>query len=228
MSSNPYRYDDDVDSDIFENMNSTTNSTEHKHTSDGTLCPECDVIHDFSQVPLEALAGLLDMLDHMPNFLANDILNFHTYENIQSKVLVAFLGYSNSIERLHTEMPIVRALFTLLDDITHGRATALATVYEIEQQLIGLHVAMKSANNALEQAHSISDSSDKAGNMVHTLDFTCQVMVDRLSSVADDYRTACAAYEVDINEEILLHGTVSNARDIALHSTYLSILERSI
>lgn len=220
MAENPYRYNPDIDADLFEDMDEEEASRASKrHTFDGTMCPSCSRVHDVGDMPPQLRGALQELLANAPGNIAAEVL-LHIEDgerDFASQMLHGFQHFTHHITTTARGMPAIRAILETLDELTDGRATARWHIYELEREVIALHLALKSANNVLSegrewlatQERNNTDGSkdlNRVARFVETLDFICEMMVDRIAYVNSKYADTCQRYGMEPRNDVMGQG----------------------
>lgn len=216
MAENPYRFDPDVDADLFEGQEEDPRAGK-RHTFDGTVCPSCSRVHDVGDMPEQLRGALQEMLATVPgNVAAEMLMHFEDGEkDFATNMLHGFQNYTNNLVTTGRGLPAIRALLETLDELTDGLASARWQVYELERETMALHLALKSANNVLEEgrewlAHQQRENPDKDVNrvarFVQALEFICEMMVDRIAYVNRKYVDLCDEYGFEPRNDVMGQG----------------------
>lgn len=222
---NPYQFDRNVDEDIFEEEKSSTSSPQastpngHKHTIDGSICPTCSRVHNFMGVNLspQQQEELLSALDQVPGKIAAEFLSWNdNARHHSSNLAYTFLHYNHIASTTAYDIPILTSLMEVIDQMTGGQATRMWRIMNVERELVAAHSTLKELNNRLTAEHSRVDDekfreNEEAMKMhfqtVHVLDFLCDLMGDRITSLVKKYRGQCRNAEVDPKDEVITSGT---------------------
>lgn len=231
MSTNPYR-DTGADDDLFERPSTTTDAP-GRHRFDGKLCPSCGFPHDLSRlgIDLDDLSvserrKLEEMLNAMPDMILAKALTTDPAPP-QSMLFASFVDYLDDMDIGNTNGPLLRAIMTVLDEVTGGRVTSLWRVYEAERRLIIGHAALKSLNNVRTKAAAKGEAreglDDRLDNprVLNMLDLLLEFMVDRIAADVIAYRSCCERHGVEPVTQLIDSGTFPD--DIPLVDRILSM-----
>lgn len=211
MGTNPYRYGDDPDADLFGDAHANVNG--HKHTIDGTICPTCLVVHDVESLPVdvpdEALDVLLSMFDDLPDDVVKKMLQPRLESPKSSQFITAYLGFFNDMEHGNTLAPTLRAVVEVLDKMTDGEITRRAEFYNAERELIAAHLALKSVNTVLDDATTAQAPKE----LIAALDFVCDYTMTRISSFTNEYREIAERYGFETHDSIIQGGIYPEGMD---------------
>lgn len=213
---NPYKYDKDLDADIFETEAESKSGERsvHRHTIDGSVCHTCKVVHAIDgmpdNVPSHVMEQVLTFLDRLPDEIlrgADGLLAPKIPPH--TKVVVTFLDFLVSLDIANHEGPMMRAI---IDHIDYGKSSTNITskweVYDCERRIMTSFIALKAVNNHLEEAKA----AEASATILSMLDLLTNFMVDRIALIVEKYKTLAESIGYEPDQSIINNGTYGDAQ----------------
>lgn len=203
---NPYIQPDDLDADI-----TGAKSGGRRHTLDGSVCEACGVTHtvttDSEDIPPEVYDKVSELLDDMPgDTRASEIIL--TRSSRKTKLLRDFIHFSRTLNRVNTHGPLLRAVAEVLDEMSHGAVERRWKVYQAQQELVLMHMILKTVNNMAEEfVADVEENQEK--DVAKLLDLIEKSTIERVQQSAQKYRDAADEAEIRIDPQLIETGVFS-------------------
>lgn len=226
---NPYKYEQDLDDDIFTTDGETASGEKRadgrRHAFDGTVCPKCQVVHAIDglpdNLPPAVREKILDFIDALPE----DVLKradgmLAASVPAHPKFAMDFMNFVSDVDSHNHEGPMMRAMAEYLDAQSDGAITRTWEVYELERRLISSHLVLKSVNTHLEDSKTEGAPEDA----LTILDFFVNFLLDRISMITEEYRQKAAAASIEVNETLITSGTYGDNTPTVVRHTMLEAM----
>lgn len=226
---NPYRYEQDLDDDIFQTDSETKSGEKRvnsrRHTLDGSVCPNCQVVHAIEglpdNLPPAVRDKILDFIDNIPDEIlkrADGLLAAAVPS--QPKFAMDFMNFVVDVDSHNHEGPLMRAMAEYLDKQSDGAVSRMWEVYELERRLISSHLILKSVNTHLDDSKNEGAPEDA----LTILDFFVNFMVDRIAAITIEYREKASAAGIEVNETLISSGTYGDDPSKMVQHTMLEAM----
>lgn len=210
---NPY-LPPDSDDDLFEpKPRPKSEEVTKRHTYDGTTCPKCDIVHDFtsdSDLPDEVYAQLDDLMD-TPGIGVSKII-VSRGDSPAAKIMEEISGYLSNLDNVSPVGPLMRAMWETLDKITGNEVSKKLDVYRAEQKVL-MDSHQRSTVRSMKEKITVLIAERPEEAAFVTLESVLEDILvkfeDTYNTHLEDYTRACEVANVVPDPEVINNGEYS-------------------
>lgn len=212
---NPYLQPEDLDADI-----TGAKSKGRRHNLDGGVCEVCGVTHtvttDSADIPPEVYDKVSELLDDMPGEVrASEIILSRSSR--KTKMLRDFIHFSRTLNQVNTHGPLLRSIAEVLDEMTHGAVERRWKVYQAQQELVIMHMILKTVNNMAEEFIASGETEADVEKLLNLIE---KSTIERLQQTAERYKTAAEAAEIPVDAQLIETGVFTDTDEQAPTSKF--------
>lgn len=219
MSTNPYAFDDNEDVDLFEPVNEAHDSEKHQLIQEAID----KLIQEVGEpMSAEDRQRFTEILGRFPVDVLRNVEMLVQSVNGNFSLMDRFADFTQSIETLNPNAPLLRAMYEVLNEMTGGAIARRWKVYRHEQLLFATHFALKGINNMAEHAQA-DDAPQVILNLFSNM---VQSLLDRIFHLCEEYRQYAQAEGLVADESLIENGTYTPERfDETMEFTVNTVFE---